>query len=334
MNDKPSDNRIPFESLAEKKVASWALPNMPITINNNRPNIRNFKQSSLKEKIETVQAEETPSKLTATELKVIAEEAHKEGYSEGYAEGLRKGTEQGKEKGTLQGKEKAYKETQFEIKNLQNRLQSIADSLFDPMESQQENIENIIVDMAVNYAQCLIEKELQHSPHALYDVVSKAVSSIPVGSQSIVVSLNSKDAELLESINVSNNEKWTIQCDETIKSGGCKVETKTSLIDYTIESRLADFIDVVNKGDPEDINDNLDVKSWRIENEKNIDLSENLELNKELKEESKEGLESELKSKNIENPTDRKNISNNSTNEEESTDSILFKSSNEFLNDE
>ena len=255
VDDIKNPNRIPFESLTDNVVSGWALPTM-----NGRGRIlksaeieKKQAQSRKNEKVEDVSAAQKPKPMTAEQLQNLSEEARKEGYAEGYAEGLKKGTDQGLVKGTQQGQEKAYRETKADVLETQNRLRSIAQHLFEPMQQQSEQLENTLVDMAINLAKHLINQEITQSPAVLYHVVHRAVSALPVGEKNITVMLNDADADLIENLLTAKKSSWIIERDDTITRGGCMVKTENSLIDYEIENRLKQYFDDVNYLDDEGV---------------------------------------------------------------------------------
>lgn len=256
VDEKKNPNRIPFESLVNDAVSSWSLPRMndhgsilkSAEIEKRQAEIQ--KEKSKKEKVEDVSPEDKPQPMTAEQLQVLAEEARQEGYAEGYAEGLKKGTDQGLEKGTKQGQKKAYDETKADLIDTQNRLRGIAQCLFEPMQQQTELLENTLVDMAMMLAKHLIRQEITQSPIVLFNVIQRAVNSLPIGEKNIIIMLNDADADLMDNVLATKKSSWKIERDNQVTSGGCIVKTENSLIDYEIENRLKQYLDeVIYQGD-------------------------------------------------------------------------------------
>lgn len=202
------------------------------------------------ELIEDYKGPVNPKPPTVEEVLKMGEEAKQEGYEQGYSEGLNKGMQEGQARGAQEGQKKAYNETKQELEDQNTRLKNICDSLFDPMQGQEQHIEAVIVDMAVQFAKQILDAEIQASPQYLFDIIHKALSALPVGAKNISVFLNEQDAILAQGQIPKQQRNWIIKVDNALQSGGCRVETLESLVDYTVETRLKQFLQQVQeKGD-------------------------------------------------------------------------------------
>ncbi|VUD56415.1 Flagellar assembly protein FliH [Thalassocella blandensis] len=244
--NKQSD-RIPFESLTEDQpVVSWSLPEMHIEGKRVVRSAKKDKQSQSKnnanELVEDYKGPVKPKPLTVDEIMKMAEEAKKEGYEQGYNEGLNKGLQDGQAKGLQDGKHQAYTENKQQLEDEIARLNQIGDALFQPMQEQDAQLEEIIVDMAMQFASELINSEIKQTPQHLFNVINQALAALPVGAKNIAVYLNEQDAILVQGNIPKQQRSWIIKVDNTIKTGGCRVETLETLIDYTVEKRLQDFL--------------------------------------------------------------------------------------------
>ncbi len=237
--------RIPHESLTGAvSVRSWSLP----TMDSRGRVIQAVKKKSAEksnESIETLPKSKKPKPLTAEDMQKIAEQAKKEGYAEGYQEGKTKGHTEGLAKGEKQGCDKAYKETRRQIELERSRLKNISNQLMVPMGEQELILENIIIDTAIRFAQEIIQKEITQSPEVLFDVVVRAISALPAGANNISLTLNESDAELFNETYPEAARNWSVRIDNRIESGGCKVETAESLVDYSIQTRLDQYLNEV-----------------------------------------------------------------------------------------
>ncbi len=254
MTDKPKQaNRIPYESVEEEgAVSGWSLPSVEnkksrlvFSAKNDKKN--KGRSSRDGEIVEDYKGSVKPKPLTADDLQKLAQEAKKEAFDQGYQEGLAKGLAEGTQKGQKQGHNKAYQETKKLVTDEIKRMGEIASQLFIPMRDQEEKLENIVVDMAVNFAQEIIAQEVQSSPQALLGIVNRAIAALPAGSKNISVYLNPSDSELVDKYLPIAHREWKIHIDEAIASGGCRVQTHESLVDYTCEHRLAEYLKYVRE---------------------------------------------------------------------------------------
>lgn len=260
-----SGNRIPFEDIAE--VDRWNLPSM-----DDNPSVvpsaereDQLKGRSHREKIEEVSGRVKVKPLTAEELKQIADDAEKEGYQQGYEKGLKKGLKDGSERGQQQGEQKAYEEKGKALEEETLRLRSIADALFVPMDKQDEALESILLEIVTQLTRNLLSAELSSDPGISRTLIQRALTVLPVGAKNISVYLHPEDVHALKELNIEQNE-WRLLEDDTISRGGCRVETAESLVDFSVEKRINEFLqsmqahntssqDCETVGDVEDIAD-------------------------------------------------------------------------------
>lgn len=247
MNDKTKPgNRIPYESLvAGDAVTSWNLP----SVDKKSRKVFNAKREQEKDKkqqgseiVEDYKGIVKPKPLTAEGLAKLAEEAKKEGFDQGYQEGLVKGTREGTIKGEKAGHSKAYSESKQKLNDEIKRLAHIASNLLAPMQGQEQALEDIVVDMAINFTKELLKQEIHQQPTALLNVVRSALTTLPAGSKNITVYVNEADTQLISAHLPQDQRDWSFQIDNTVTTGGCRVETHESLVDYTCEQRLDAFL--------------------------------------------------------------------------------------------
>lgn len=247
MSDKPKQvNRIPYESLAEgDAVSSWTLPSVDkksrLVMSAKREQEKN-KGKQGTEVVEDYKGTVKPKPLTADDLKKLTEEAKKEGFEQGYQEGLEKGTREGTVAGEKAGHAKAYSESKQKLNDEIQRLGHVASNLLIPMQEQEEALENIIVDMAINFTKELLQQEITQQPTLLLRVIKNALSALPAGSKNITVYVNETDSQLIDAHLPQAQRDWSIQVDNSVTTGGCRVETHESLVDYTCEHRLQTFL--------------------------------------------------------------------------------------------
>lgn len=245
MNDTKPPTNAPFEIIRQTEgVTSWAPPSMNVKGKVVQSAIKERKRPK-NESIEDLPPAKRPAPLTADALQKMAAEAKEEGFAEGRAEGLANGHTEGYNKGIDEGSKKAYQETLSQLESERARLKAIADELFTPMKGQQVELETIIVDMVVNLTKKLVQAELNTDPTLLFNLVNRAVNELPVGAKNIRVELNKEDAELMAGLAEDRGgvEKWPIELNPSLASGGCRVISDESLIDFDLTNRLNKFFE-------------------------------------------------------------------------------------------
>jgi flagellar assembly protein FliH len=108
-----------------------------------------------------------------------------------------------------------------------------------------------IVQLVKAVARQLVRRELKADPGEIMAVVREALGALPSATRSAQLKLHPEDAKLVrEALALSEGDArgggmpgaaertWRIIDDPTQPRGGCRVETETSLIDASLESRL------------------------------------------------------------------------------------------------
>ena len=226
-------NRIPGESVDKASVSAWDLPSMSL----DGEVIHSAQTEKKKQQSERVEDIPRPAKstiLTADELEKISRDAYDEAFAEGKADGYNKGLEE--------GQRKAYNDTQHVLNEERKKLSAIAEALFVPMSEQQDVLENTIVDMAVQLTKHILHREITSDPAVLYPVITTALDALPTGAKNIEVHLNKDDAALFKIACPDIQPEWKIVADAHLAPGGCKVLSSESLVDYSLEKRLRDYL--------------------------------------------------------------------------------------------
>lgn len=188
---------------------------------------------------------------TADEIAEMQQRAHDEAYGKAYQEGLEAGKAAGIAQGITEGKEQGYAEGlaqgQAQIKEQAEYLEQLIHSLGAPLEDVDFEVEQQISSLAMMVAKHLVRRELKTDPGQVIAAVRQAVSVLPVSARDVRVYLHPEDAALVReamSLNeTSEDEKrWRVVEDAALTRGGCNVESETSRIDATVETRLASII--------------------------------------------------------------------------------------------
>lgn len=271
MADKKYGNRIPFEDI--ESFSSWRLPSLGEGSNvvpsvkrgaNNPTKNRTpvASESNTEESIEEITEPVTIKPLTAQQLQEITEEAEREGRERGYQEGYQQGASAGEGKGLKLGEHKAYEETKAELEEKMQHLNNLVKALHEPVEQQDSALEHQLVEMAIQFAKHLINKELSVDPSSLFKLVERAVASLPAGSDHLRLYLHPDDLELVQEAFANHGHQWRFFTDDTLSRGGCRVESEQSLVDFSIEKRLTQMLQEVEQTVPtaseEDDNNKLD----------------------------------------------------------------------------
>lgn len=188
--------------------------------------------------------------LTAADIEAIRqsawEEGREEGRASGYEEGFKQGADEGREQGLKEGREtgeqegrtQAEQDTRSAIDEKLARLESVMAELVAPIERHQDELESALVNLATVLARAVIHRELSLDSSQIRQVVTDAVNSLPSTRDNVRIRINPSDQDWVNEVATRLDAEVSVTTDETILAGGCKVETRHSLVDYTIEKRF------------------------------------------------------------------------------------------------
>ena len=149
-----------------------------------------------------------------------------------YQEGLQQGIEKGRQDGLA--------EMQAEAK----KLQQMFNYFEHPLLKLDQNIEQQLTELAMSVAKLVIKKAIVADAEHIQNLVHEAISFLPVNSRNINVKLNPYDRQLLEQAGIEiESQDWDCISDDSIRQGGCVIESATSHIDATLEKRMAEIFD-------------------------------------------------------------------------------------------
>lgn len=170
---------------------------------------------------------------TADELEAIRKAAYEEGFNSG------------KEKGFEVGHAAATKKGEQEISATIARLKQVLQALFEPIGHQDNALEKVLLDSVVSICHLVLKRELKIDSSQIIKILQEALSSLKIGHDNIKVHLHSRDAELIRE-NMSSfseySDNWQIVEHTTLSPGGCIVETESSVLNASLDTRLEQVI--------------------------------------------------------------------------------------------
>lgn len=196
--------------------------------------------------------------LTVEEIENTQKQAYDEAFEQGRKEGAEKGFEEGKEAGfeagKIEGLEKGYQENKQLLEQQSAAFVNLLESLSEPFKELDERVEKELVDLVIVIASQLIRREIKKDPGQIIAVIREAVNALPVASQQLTLQMHQEDAELVRSSLALDeiSPPWNIIEDPLVTRGGCQVRTQTSVIDATVENRLAAIVATALGGEREE----------------------------------------------------------------------------------
>ena len=214
----------------------WQLPNMDadLPVHENAFNLRTPKRLADVEAEHLAEPEIKPP--TAEEIEAIRNTAHEEGYKEGL------------EAGKADGFKAGFASGESDVKATITRLGQICRVLLEPIPSQDDELEQAVLEMVEKICRRVVHRELKLDSSGILDVVREALDCLNPGSRRIRIHLNPADTDfVIRHLREADeyDDSWRVLAHPTITPGGCIVETDNSLIDARAEKRLASVLQQV-----------------------------------------------------------------------------------------
>lgn len=230
MKDSDQDTkRIPKEQLT-----AWERWELPL----------------LDERGNQVVQEQEVKPLTAADLAEIRQAAREDGFQEGreagYQEGFEKGRAEGHQQGLQageiegreQGRQQAEDATRKEVESRVDRLEHLLGELVLPIQRHEEELESVLVNLTTVLARAVVYRELSLDSSQIRQVVRKALAALPSTADNLRIHIHPDDLEPVREVAERLEVSPSIIEDDTLMPGGCKVESRHSLVDYTVEKRF------------------------------------------------------------------------------------------------
>lgn len=164
---------------------------------------------------------------TVEEIEAIQKQAYDEAKQSGYADGLAQGL--------------------AEMQAKARKLEAVFNFLQQPLEEMDAEVEHQLTDLAVVLAKQLLQKECSLDEQHILGLIHNSLDFLPAKSRGIIVKLNPADIALLDQSGVDTSEQnWKCEADNSVTAGGCIIESETSHIDATLETRVQQLVDQLN----------------------------------------------------------------------------------------
>lgn len=188
--------------------------------------------------------------LTAEDLENIRREAYedgalegkekgyKDGFELGHKEGHDAGRQEGLQAGEQAGREEGRAATKTDVEAGLGRLQTLMAELLDPLDRQTESLETALLNLTLSLTRAVIHRELQLDSSQIREVLKEAVAALPSHDEGIRIYVNPVDADWVREVASRLENASRVVADDDILAGGCRVENRNSLVDFTVEKRF------------------------------------------------------------------------------------------------
>lgn len=191
---------------------------------------------------EEIELPAAPVAPTAAELEAIYEAARAEGHAHGHAQGV------------AQGEQEARLAGEAHQRAIASQLMAVLEMAARPLDAIDAEVETALVDLAICIARQIIRRELRTSPGEVVAVVREALGQLPMSTRERKLHLHPEDIPIVrQALGLAESEHgWQLEADPLLTRGGCLIETETSYIDASVESRVAAVVRELLGGEREE----------------------------------------------------------------------------------
>lgn len=170
------------------------------------------------------------------------DEAYKKGFDVGQKEGRDKAYKENHETGYKEGYAKGYEETQEHAKS----FHALLNSLDEPLKKLDERVELSMQEMITLITRQLIKRELRTEPAEIIIVIREALKALPRSANLPTIKMHPEDVTMVRKTmaadDYENQTNWRFEDDTNLVKGDCIIETESSFVDATLESRLNNIV--------------------------------------------------------------------------------------------
>ncbi len=184
MTEKKDSALIRADQLAE--FSRWDLPSFDQATHH--VSLESQEQESEEAEVEEHEADEPSDQpevmpFTVEQLEQIRAEAYNEGFATGERDGFHS------------GQLKAQQEAKSSLNERLAELEGVMTHLLEPLQQQDENIQNMLLSLVESMTKQVIQRELVTDSSQITQVLRGALKALPMGANNIRIYLNPTDFE-------------------------------------------------------------------------------------------------------------------------------------------
>jgi flagellar assembly protein FliH len=149
--------------------------------------------------------------------------------------------ERAREQAYRDGVEAGRREAGALLQRERDDLRALVEGLNELLENMEQRLANEVLSISLELAKLIVRAGVRVKPELVLSVVQDAVASLPGVGEPVTLLLNPADAALLRALAQADPAfpalPWKVTEDPHIERGGCKLETPSTEVDGTLETR-------------------------------------------------------------------------------------------------
>ncbi|MGF1691468.1 flagellar assembly protein H [Photobacterium kagoshimensis] len=173
------------------------------------------------------------------------QKGHEQGYQEGVAQGLQAGQEQGLEQGRQQGVREGVAQVQQQMGSTAASVDHLMQQIQQVFQQHVRQQSEMICDLVQKVARQVIRAELTLKPGQMVHLIEETLAQMPEQKPDLVIYLNPQDCQRLVELVPEQVATWTLQPDDSLAIGSCRVTSSESEAFADSEERLETCMDSI-----------------------------------------------------------------------------------------
>jgi flagellar assembly protein FliH len=140
-----------------------------------------------------------------------------------------------------EGVEAGMREAGALLQRQRDELRALIQGVNELLESVEQRLATEVLSISLELAKLIVRAGVRVKPELVLSVVQDAIASLPGAGEPVTLLLNPADAALLRELARGDAAlsalPWKILEDPHIERGGCKLETPSTEVDGTLETR-------------------------------------------------------------------------------------------------
>jgi flagellar assembly protein FliH len=151
------------------------------------------------------------------------------------------GFEQGKQAGMQAGLKAGYGEGRARAQAEAAQIGAVAQAAQATLQALGDTLARRTVALAAAIAQKIMQREIQHCPDGLLEVVRGALTLLPDGADRVRIIVNSADADLVRNAMSANATlpECVVAGSNDVQRGGCRIASACGDVDATLATRVS-----------------------------------------------------------------------------------------------
>jgi flagellar assembly protein FliH len=139
------------------------------------------------------------------------------------------------------GVEAGRREAGARLAQQRDELRALIQGVNELLENVEQRLATEVLSISLELAKLIVRAGVRVRPELVLSVVQDAIASLPGAGEPVTLLLNPADAALLRELARDDRAlsalPWKILEDPHIERGGCKLETSSTEVDGTLETR-------------------------------------------------------------------------------------------------